>query len=214
MDIEVITAPVADEENALDAGLVALTKAIETIAPDALGWGFLGGPYGYGANYENAVFLMHPACGCERTDCKWCEDEGCGCPISEPRYEIDGTPASQDEAFRLTDQITNSKPKPKFGTSAYDARVAEIRSRIRIIYPARIHTCDPRGMMADRQEGEDDRPNQRAPNFWHKPSGLRVWWHKWIGRSMEVVGADGLDLENVFAECVASLQGVATPQSH
>jgi hypothetical protein len=23
-----------------------------------------------------------------------------------------------------------------------------------------------------------------APNFWHKPTGLKVWWYKYIGRGM------------------------------
>ena len=189
MDIHVITAAVADEEKVLDAGLVALTKAIEKIAPDALGWGLLGGEFGYGADYENEVFFMHPACGCERTDCRWCEDEGCGCPNPPPRYVIDGEEVSTYVAY----------------VKEWDARNDEQRRAFKIIYSARIHTCAPSGMMADRQEGEDDRPSQRAPNFWHKPSGLRVWWHKWIGRSMEVVGADDLDVEAVFAECLASI---------
>jgi|SRR5579863_3737323 len=43
------------------------------------------------------------------------------------------------------------------------------------------------------------------PNFWHKPSGLEVWWYKWIGRDMKVTMPDGLDLQKVFAECLASL---------
>jgi hypothetical protein len=60
-------------------------------------------------------------------------------------------------------------------------------------------------MMADRPEGEDWRPNQSAPNFWHKASGLRVWWYKWIGRDMETTMRDGLDINAVFAECLASL---------
>ena len=28
----------------------------------------------------------------------------------------------------------------------------------------------------------------RAPNFWHKPSGFKVWWYKYIGRDMETAG--------------------------
>ncbi|HEY6436234.1 MAG TPA: hypothetical protein VIY47_06565 [Ignavibacteriaceae bacterium] len=26
---------------------------------------------------------------------------------------------------------------------------------------------------------------QKAPNFWHKPSNLKIWWYKTIGRDME-----------------------------
>lgn len=44
------------------------------------------------------------------------------------------------------------------------------------------------------------------PNFHHKPSGFMVWWHKWIGRSMETQGP-APDLEAMYAECVRSLGG-------
>lgn len=26
-----------------------------------------------------------------------------------------------------------------------------------------------------------------APNFWHKPTGMKVWWYKYIGRDMRVL---------------------------
>ena len=52
-------------------------------------------------------------------------------------------------------------------------------------------------------------PGRGAPNFWHKPSGLKVWWYKYIGRGMETVGEANLDA--VLAECLASLaQGPAS----
>jgi len=28
-------------------------------------------------------------------------------------------------------------------------------------------------------------PGRGAPNFWHKPTGFKVWWYKYIGRDME-----------------------------
>jgi hypothetical protein len=45
----------------------------------------------------------------------------------------------------------------------------------------------------------------QAPNFWHKPSGARVIWYKWIGRDNSVHMPDGVDFDAVIAECVASL---------
>lgn len=39
-----------------------------------------------------------------------------------------------------------------------------------------------------------------APNFWHKPTGFRVWWYKWIGRDNEVEYVPS-DLRAVFTEC-------------
>ena len=42
-----------------------------------------------------------------------------------------------------------------------------------------------------------------APNFWHKPSGFKVWWYKWIGRSNETVGDPG-DIRKMVEDCFAS----------
>lgn len=44
------------------------------------------------------------------------------------------------------------------------------------------------------------------PNFHHKPSGLQVRWHKWIGRSMEVHGSCA-DIPAMVSECIRSLVG-------
>lgn len=46
-------------------------------------------------------------------------------------------------------------------------------------------------------------PERGAPNFWHKPSGLKVWWYKYIGRGMEIVG-DG-DLALISADCARDI---------
>lgn len=37
--------------------------------------GGLGGEYGYGVEYENDTFMMHPFCWCEKETCKWCYGE-------------------------------------------------------------------------------------------------------------------------------------------
>jgi hypothetical protein len=210
---QIITPPVADETDALDHGLVALTEAICQTTGEETGFG-LGGRFGYGEDYENDVFMMRRYCWCESTSCKWCDDDACGCPNPEPRHYVDGIEKSCDDFWSANKKIVGEMPgdSAKFGTPEYEAadaawslRIAERDRRLKMIYPARIHSCEPRGMMADRLEGEDERPNQRAPNFWHKKSGMRVWWYKWIGRSMETVGDDGVNLQQMFDECLASL---------
>jgi hypothetical protein len=35
------------------------------------------GDLGYGREFENDVFMMHPYCWCEKPDCPWCR--GCAC---------------------------------------------------------------------------------------------------------------------------------------
>ena len=59
----------------IELGLVTLTEAISKMNPDLVSQGLLGGRFGYGANYENDVFMMHPYCWCDKDDCVWCGDE-------------------------------------------------------------------------------------------------------------------------------------------
>lgn len=35
----------------------------------------LGGENGYGVDYENDVFMMHPYCWCDQENCRWCGEE-------------------------------------------------------------------------------------------------------------------------------------------
>jgi hypothetical protein len=47
--------------------------------------------------------------------------------------------------------------------------------------------------------------NGDAPNFWHKPSGLKIKWYKWIGRSMEYNNHPGKGWSKIFQSCIESL---------
>lgn len=40
------------------------------------GGGLLGGEYGYGVDFENDTFMMHPFCWCGEEDCGWCSGAG------------------------------------------------------------------------------------------------------------------------------------------
>lgn len=55
--------------------------------------------------------------------------------------------------------------------------------------------------------GAEDRGDgyKGAPNFWHKPSGLKVWWYKWIGRDNAVKGTHP-DIRAMFEECLRSVK--------
>ena len=65
-----ITIPKGATTN-IELGLVTLTEAL--VKKKNLEGGFgLGGENGYGADYENKIFMMKPYCWCEREDCKWC----------------------------------------------------------------------------------------------------------------------------------------------
>lgn len=114
-------------DDSLSEALRELTGVLQEKTGEGA-YGFLGGSQGYGCNYEDDVFLMHPFCWCERPECPWCA--GCQC-------------------------ATDS---------------------------ANCAWC--RGEWFGQEKG--GLPGEGAPHFWHKPSGFRVWWYKYIGRGMEV----------------------------
>lgn len=214
MDIQIITPPVADLSDPLAHGLVGLTEAISQIDQEKIAHGALGGEFGYGADYDNPVFMMHHFCWCERDECPWCG--GCNCPDPAPRYFIDGREVSQSEQWEWAKELIGPTPHEKFdfkhdapGYDAYSVewykRIDERDRRSSVLFAARTHVCGPRGMMTDRSEGPSWKPSQQAPNFWHKSTGLKVWWYKWIGRDMEFLCPPAIDLQAVFSECLSSL---------
>jgi hypothetical protein len=60
------------DRDAVSDGLRKITEAIHRAKKaDGLGGG-LGGMFGYGADYENEVFMIHRFCWCDEDSCKWC----------------------------------------------------------------------------------------------------------------------------------------------
>lgn len=164
-------------------------------------------PSKYGATYENDVFLMRPYCWCEADDCRWCSEDACGCPHPAPEWFFDGAPI--DDWCAVNDRLLARFHKKngdldyeaiERDKAGWDAAIAERDARLVTVWPSRSHSCEPQGLMADRPRGDTHLPSQAAPNFWYKPTGLRVWWYKYIGRSTEVDGTAPADmLERIFA---------------
>lgn len=59
-------------DEAISSALYGLTETIATRTGVEPGHGLLGGEWGYGCDYENDVFRMHPYCWCGREDCAYC----------------------------------------------------------------------------------------------------------------------------------------------
>lgn len=177
----------------ISGSLRALTRQIhEAGLADAGGFG-LGGEFGYGVDYESAVFLMKPYCCCEKESCRWCSENACGCPHPKPEHYFDGNRV--DDWCKYNDMLVAPLPykiakhdTPEYDEAEriFDASIDERDRRLKTIWPERVHSCEPKGLMANRPRGNYWLPNQCAPNFWHKPSNSRIWWYKWIGRGMEV----------------------------
>ncbi|MFA5307415.1 MAG: hypothetical protein WC365_08260 [Candidatus Babeliales bacterium] len=206
--IKLFVPPVASTE--IENELVELTKEITNriLGGRRQGGGLLGGYYGYGTNYENEVFMLHQYCWCEKNDCPWCNE--CCCVPKSEGY-LDGKPISNWS--KENEKIVAPLPwnVAKEGTVAYkkavkefDDSIIERDKRLKIVYPEIIHHCKYAPMMANRKRGDSWLP-QVAPNFWHKSSGLKIWWYKWIGREMKY-DREPRNWAKIYEQCLVSIK--------
>ena len=200
MDVQIVVPEISDDF--IGAGLRELTSAIEGVEPDAVAFGFLGGSDGYGAHFENDVFVMRPY---------YWGDCDCGFDALEDAF-YDSDAGHTDDCYDTQVQIERRKAglswhesRPyryheetiKRGWEAMRKAESKIYERLCIkfglSYPdgCAIHcTCGCKSRWvewcAKNQHNETCTPN--LPNFRHKASGLEVRWYKYIGRGMELKG--------------------------
>ena len=204
VELQIITPEVADEP--LDDMLVALTEAIAKRDADAVVHGFLGGEFGYGAVYENETFAMHPFCWCEREDCPWCG--GCDCPEGSFHYFVDGIETDYQGwmdfymlgVYGETEAEIEARGGSWFDRKPKKGASEEYNRRRTTRHDAVCDYCLGRGIWA----GHGAVAGVGAPHFWHKPTNLKVWWYKWIGRDMKAVNVP-TDLSPILADCLKSL---------
>lgn len=158
----------------------------------------------YGVNFENDVFMMHRFCWCDDQDCPWCG--GCTCPESAFSYFVDGKKVSYEEWMAFFDRLVGTSPSG--GGEPYEewkkrAKAANQR-RSRKHVPV-CEFCLGKGVFATN--GAE--PGKGAPNFWYKPSGLKVWWYKYIGRDTTLNRpVDQDEVKAMIKACLASLRNI------
>jgi hypothetical protein len=153
--------------------------------------GILGGTYGYGADFENDVFMMHQYCWCEKKDCQWCA--GCTCPESAYHYFVDGKEVTYREWDDFYMRQVYGATEAELGKAFWKRPTLQNGDAVNKRRPT---THDKVCRVCRGEFGN-------APNFLHKPSGTKVWWYKWIGRDMKVEGKE--DWTKILADCTASL---------
>lgn len=185
-----------------------LTEELEKHGADPHGGG-LGGMYGYGTNFENDVFVMHPF---------WWGD--CECGFDDLEAEWDKTHSHETSCYqneiRRRDFIDWDDPRDdtmpfdevhKHNQAITDAVCAEMGLDPR--GGSYVHcTCSWKRDWDAWRSAHDHDPlcGMVRPNFLHKPSGVRVDWYKYIGRGMEITkGTEKRDWDALFAECIASI---------
>lgn len=152
------TSQVMANEILIEHGLRAIVEAIHFNTSVEISGGGLGGKYGYGADYENDVFAMHPYCWCERADCEWCR--ACECDYEYEYFGPGGEEITEDEWF-----WTELKDYSNYG---------DWFNSMELVGKDECANC-ALGI-------------EPKPNFLYKPTGAAVYWYKYIGRGMEVDG--------------------------
>ncbi|MEH0110812.1 hypothetical protein V6N00_13960 [Tersicoccus sp. MR15.9] len=108
-----VVLPAASSDQ-ISTDLRALTQALVGAGVENH-YGGLGGTYGYGVEFENATFMMHPFCWCEQDDCPWCVR--CTCPEDADLYrDLAGEQISFEEWLGLdyrTRPILEDGPGPR-----------------------------------------------------------------------------------------------------
>ena len=197
--------------------MIALTKNIKESGNEIAEQGFLGGEYGYGADYKNNVFEMRPF--------YWGD---CTCDYDDLRNTWEKTNKHDKDCYQALfremhyvnyggDNGWNFDTKPGHGRDpeTFD----DICDCIDILYKqfkipkgtigSHVHcTC-----MRDINYANflktiihADECQMDKPNFKHYASGVEVEWYKYIGRDMEY--DDKVSVEKwveIFKECIESL---------
>lgn len=205
-EVQIITPPTA--ETPLDDMLVEITKAISLLDSDRVAHGFLGGEFGYGAKYENDVFVMRPYywgdCDCgydEREDAfnsKHKHTEGCYSSELAREQKVAGVHYSQDSKLGYD-------AKEKIRKDIYK----HLCKKHGLTYPDGCAVHCNCGLKEKADEYFKDNGHKATcalelPNFLHRSSGLEVRWYKWIGRGMEIKNLP-INLSAIFKECLDSV---------
>ena len=115
----------AVDDDVISQALRVLTQRLVEAGHDASG-GMLGGEYGYGAWYENDVFMMHPFCWCEQPDCEWCNE--CLCTDDAAIYFVNDEPATFDEWWNETGARVDPSPSPRGSAPAAERAARRLRT--------------------------------------------------------------------------------------
>lgn len=181
--------------------LVEITAAIDTVDHERTAHGFLGGAHGYGAHWSSDTFQMRPFCWCESEACPWCM--GCDCPSNSIHYFVDKV----EVAYAAWQDFYEREVTADIHTSRrlWERQSGEANRRRTTRHDPVCGYClggvhEQTGFVAGRG----------APNFWHKPSGLKVWWYKYIGRGDEAVSPSEPDLLAIRADCLADIEKATT----
>lgn len=199
-----------DAPDFIGEGLYCLSERLGSLRPEEQAHGALGGAWGYGQDYSNSTFEMFPyywgdcTCGFEHRQDEWDAANGHAADCYQAalaRLHAKRQKASGERATRASDRVY------ELARDALCDRFGLSRDVCCEVHCTCSHDDD---MMAWRAENDHDpRCPSARPNFFHRKSGLAVYWYKWIGRGMtcnlEVTPSDWFA---IVADCMASIDGM------
>lgn len=185
-----------------------LTEILVTQHSSGQVGGLLGGEWGYGTEFTNATFELHPyywgdcTCTFDEAESDWWDTHehaaACYQQVIRNRGYLDyDDDAAADMDYRARDAHNkaiidvvcaemNLDPEHGYGvhcTCTHDADYAAWRAAT----------------------GHDDAIcAMERPNFQHKPTGTTVNWYKYLGRGMEI-DVRGASWRDIFDDCLRSL---------
>lgn len=181
--------------------------------------GIFGGAFGYGVNFENDVFAMHPDwqgdCTCGATEP--IHSDACLAVFHEWRdarnaYGI--IPSTSEELEAEVDEKISS------GLSEQAARLLSCARPVsfeRLDEYERQHPrpdciCEARHWV--ERDTHDPHCKVVQHCFTYKPSGFVMDWYKYIGRDNEIRDAgDSISLQDMFTACLASIGAPSLEES-
>lgn len=167
--------------------LYELTRHLDTHGHEA-SHGLFGGEWGYGAEFSNTVFEMHPY---------WWGDCECGHELDETTWEERNphAPTCYQAELERRDWEGAEELAAEWGLSRFGCA---------------IHCtcgCDKRHQEWVAQHPHPGDCPAVRPNFRHHRTGVEVRWYKYLGRGMEIKGSlSAAAWRTVIAECISSVE--------
>jgi hypothetical protein len=158
---------------------------------------------GYGIDFENNVFEMHPY--------YWGECE-CNYDAAEEKWSKENEHHPQCYQILLESRFKAANPEGSL-LVPIDETEKQLCSEMGLSYPegSAVHcTCDFRDRWNAFLEENDHDASCRItkPNFRHKKLDFEVNWYKYIGRGMSMnKPLDKKALRGIFRECFKSIEG-------
>lgn len=191
MTIEIVLPPISDDQISND--LRHLTKAIKQVTGNDNVYGILGGEDGYGEEFRNDTFEMHPF--------YWGD---CTCGWDDMQVDFEQNNPHEEHCFQS--ELKRRNPEEPYSEAA---KLAEERGLP--MQGCAIH-CDC-SYKALETEFYAEHPSHESgckieePNFVHYASNFEVRWYKYIGRDMEVNrDLTSKQWNDILEECLMSLK--------